>query len=485
MIPTIPLRLRRLATAHRSVALLLALSACRAAPVVVPGPSAGEVAASARLDAVRGDSAQLVAFLRGMPKGGDLHNHLSGAIYAESYLRWSADAGVCIDTVSMQIQRARCPDHPIGNQRLAREILADSGLRRRAVAAWSMQDWRPGAESGHDHFFATFGKFSAAAADNAAGMLAEASARAAAEQVSYLELMHTADPNTVSRLGQALGWSGSVTRLRQRLDSAGLRDTLAKAIRALDVDEARRSQLLRCGTAHSEPGCAVEVRYLYQVSRSRPPEQVFAQILAGFELATMDRRFVGFNLVAPEDGPVAMRDFSLHMAMIDSLHAIYPDVKISLHAGELTAALVPRDGLRSHIRQSVEQGHARRIGHGVDVMLEDDAEGLLRELAARCILVEIALTSNDVILGVRGAAHPLAAYLAHGVPVALATDDAGVSRSDMTQEFVRAVRDQRLDYRTLKTMVRNSIAYAFVDDATKARLLNDLDGRFHRFEAGR
>lgn len=483
MILHLPAPLRRLAPARRAGALLLLLSACRTAPAVAPRPSAGEADASARLEAVRGDSALLAAFLRGMPKGGDLHNHLSGAIYAESYLRWAAAAGACVDTTSMQIQRTSCPDP--SDRRSARAILADSALRRRAVAAWSMQDWRPGAESGHDHFFATFGKFSAATADNAGAMLAEASARAAAEQVSYMELMYTADPGSVSRLGQALGWTGSVARLRQRLDSAGLRDTLSKAIRALDADEARRAQLLRCGTAHPEPACDMVVRYLYQVSRGRPPEQVFAQILAGFELATMDGRFVGFNLVAPEDGPVAMRDFPLHMAMIDSLHALYPRVAISLHAGELTPALVPREGLRSHIRQSVELGHARRIGHGVDVMLEDDAEGLLREMAARRVLVEIALTSNDVILDVRGAAHPLAAYLAHGVPVALATDDAGVSRSDMTQEFVRAVRDQKLDYRTLKTMARNSIEYSFVDDATKARLLSDLDERFRRFEGGR
>ena len=243
--------------------------------------------------------------------------------------------------------------------------------------------------------------------------------------------------------------------------------------------------VLKCGTPAADPGCGVTVRYVYQVIRSRAPEPVFAQIVAGFEWPAIDPRFVSFNLVAPEHGPTAVQDFDLHMHMIDSLRSTYPNVPLTLHAGELSAAVTSPATMRSHIRESVELGHAKRIGHGVDVMQEDDAEGLLREMAARKVLVEVALTSNDVILGVRGASHPLAAYLSHGVPVALATDDAGVSRSDWTQEFYRAVTDQHANYRTLKTMARNSIAYSFADDSVKARLRAQLDTAFTRFERPR
>jgi hypothetical protein len=193
---------------------------------------------------------------------------------------------------------------------------------------------------------------------------------------------------------------------------------------------------------------------------------VFAQILTGFELAKADPRVVGFNLVMPEDGLVSMRDFTLQMRMIDYLHRFYPDVKITLHAGELAPGLVPPEGLRFHVRQSVELGHASRIGHGVDVLYEDRPEELLREMARRGVMVEIALTSNDGILGVRGKDHPLAAYRAYGVPVALATDDEGVSRSEMTREWVKAVEEQGLGYRDLKAMARTSLEHAFVDGAS-------------------
>jgi adenosine deaminase len=170
------------------------------------------------------------------------------------------------------------------------------------------------------------------------------------------------------------------------------------------------------------------------------------------------------------------------MSIIDFLKPLYPKAQITLHAGEISNGLVPPEVLRFHIRDSVRRGHATRIGHGVDVMQEDDPYGLLREMAARKVLVEIALTSNDLILGVGGARHPLRTYLQHGVPVALATDDYGVSRSSHTLEWVKAVQEHALDYVTIKRMVRNSLEYAFVDQPTKARLKQALENAFHQFE---
>jgi adenosine deaminase len=148
--------------------------------------------------------------------------------------------------------------------------------------------------------------------------------------------------------------------------------------------------------------------------------------------------------------------------MLDYLHRLYPKVHISLHAGELAPGLVPPDGLRFHIRQAVEIAHAERIGHGVDVMYEDHPETLLDEMATHHVMVEINLTSNDVILGVSGTNHPLPLYLKHGVPVALSTDDEGVSRIDLTHEYVRAAEDFGLDYPTLKQLARNSLTYSFL-----------------------
>ncbi len=185
-------------------------------------------------------------------------------------------------------------------------------------------------------------------------------------------------------------------------------------------------------------------------------------MLMGFELASHDSRVVGLNLVQPEDWYVPMRDFHLHMEMLNYLKSVYPNVHLTLHAGELRPGMVPTDGLRSHIRESIELGKAERIGHGVDVMYEENPHELLATMARRNVMVEICLTSNDEILGVRGRQHPLAMYLKAGVPVALATDDEGVSRSEMTMEYERAVLDQGLDYPTLKRMARTSLEHSFL-----------------------
>jgi hypothetical protein len=83
-------------------------------------------------------------------------------------------------------------------------------------------------------------------------------------------------------------------------------------------------------------------------------------------------------------------------------------------------------------------------------------------MAQKKILVEVCLTSNDVILNVTGIHHPLPIYLKFGVPVALATDDPGVSRGDITQEFERAAETYQLKYQELKKFARASLAFSFL-----------------------
>jgi len=294
--------------------------------------------------------------------------------------------------------------------------------------------------------------------------------------------MHTADNMRSAGLGAKIGWDDDFSKFRERLLAGGLKDVVTAARQQLDRDERKTRQLLRCDSPRANAGCGVTVRYLYQVLRGLPREQVFAQMVLGFELAQSDPRFVGLNLVQPEDWYVPMHDFDLHMNMLDYLHRVYPKVHISLHAGELAMGLVPPEGLAFHIRESIEKGHAERIGHGASVMNERDATALLQEMAKRKVLVEICLTSNDLILGVRGREHPLPVYLRHAVPVALATDYQGVSRSDMTHEYLRAVETYSLTYTDLKRLARHSLEYSFLNATDRARLQTKLEHDFTEFE---
>jgi hypothetical protein len=428
---------------------------------------------------IRSNPPWLAAFLRDMPKGGDLHSHLTGAIYAESYIRWAVEDGLCLERGTLALVAPPCD--PEAGRLPAALILENNTLYGDVIDAWSLRHWHPARSVGHDQFFQSFLKFRAR--DRTGDMLVEVTGRAAAQRISYMELMLSPRLDAVMALGRQVRWTGEPDSSRARLLAAGLRDSLAQVTTLLDSAEARRREVQGCGNADADAGCGVTVRYLYQLLRAMSPEEVFAQILAGFELARLDPRMVGFNLVQPEDYPVSMRDFSLHMSMIDALHPLYPDVPIALHAGELVEGLVPPEGLRFHIRASIEQGHAFRIGHGVSVMYEDDAQGLLRMMAERGVLVEVALSSNDAILGVRGSRHPLTAYLAADVPVALVTDDEGVSRTTLSREYQRAVEEHGLDYRTLRQIARNSLVYAFLEPAEKERLLAEFDAAMLEFEA--
>jgi len=437
-----------------------------ASPAAMPvGDDDAAQRTAAYFESVRDEPLLLSAFLRAMPKGGDLHNHPSGAEWAERYIAYAAADGLCVVQATMALRPPPC-DADAGQQ-LAADALGRQGFYDALVDAWSMRAFVPRqGHSGHDQFFGTFDLFGEAWDQRTGDVLADVIAQAAAENVTYLELMFGLDRGAASALGARVGWDDDLGRLRERLLAEGMGDVVAASRQALDAAEARVRERLRCGTPDADRGCGVTVRYLQTGTRVLPPERVFAQFVAGFELARVDPRVVGINLVAPEDAYVARRDYRLQMGMLDYLASRQPEVPIALHAGELAPGLVPPEDLRFHIRAAVEQGHARRIGHGVDLMYEDDPYGLLSELAGRNVAVEILLVSNAQILDVEGARHPFPVYRAAGVPVVLATDDEGVSRSDMTAQYQIAATTYGLTYPDLKQLARASLERAFLPGAS-------------------
>jgi hypothetical protein len=444
-----------------------------APPLAAPDPALAEQRTAAYFETIRDEPLALGAFLRAMPKGGDLHNHPSGAEYAERFIAYAAEDGLCVVHATMMLVAPTPPCAAAAGRPPAASALVDQRLYDALIDAWSMRNWDPARISGHDQFFGTFDRFGEAWSRRTGDVLADVIAQAAAENVSYLELMFGVDGGGASRLGARVSWDDDLGRLRERLLAEGMGEVVAAARHGLDAAEARVRERLRCGTPDADRGCDVTVRYLQTGTRVLPPERVFAQFVAGFELVRADPRVVGINLVAPEDAYVARRDYRLHMAMLDYLHGVAPDVPIALHAGELAPGLVPPEDLRFHIRAAVEQGHARRIGHGVDVMHEDDPFGLLAELARRNVLVEILPVSNAQILGISGAQHPFPYYRAAGVPLALATDDEGVSRSDMTAQYQHVVETFDLDYAALKQLARQSLEHAFLPGASLWERLAD------------
>jgi adenosine deaminase len=453
-----------------------------------PVEDTGDRSASAAFEAARNAGPlALYAFLARMPKGADLHMHLSGAIYAETFIKDAAEDHLCVDTakdtlVSPPAASGSSPTACPRGSVAAVSALTDQKLYDQLVDSFSMRSFEPTPGfSGHDQFFATFDRFDAIGEQHLGEWLDEVATRAASQNEQYLEIMKTPPFGHAARLGYEAGWPSAapavttapedlagaprseLAALRDKLIAAGLRDEVAADRAQLASGLAQRARLEHCDRpAAARPACSVEIRFLYQVLRGFPPQQVFAQTLLGFEVAAVEPLVAGINFVMPEDGYLSMSEYHRQMLMLDYLHSVYPTVHISLHAGELVPGLVPPAGLRFHIREAIELGHAERIGHGVDVLYEDRAAELLKELAQRHIMIEANLTSNAVILGVTPATSPLLSYRSAHVPVALSTDDEGVSRIDLTHEYTRAALEFHLGYADLKQMARTSLEHSFL-----------------------
>ena len=439
-----------------------------AAPAKGAAPAGGtaEQRTARAYEMARANPLELQAFLKRMPKGSDLHYHFPGGIYAETWIRNAAEDGLCVELATHTLVT---PQPVCGaGQAPAAQAFSDQNLYDALINAFSMRSFVPTPGfSGHDQFFSTFARFYGQVSQKHAGeWLDEVASRAAAQNEQYLELMDTPEFGHAAQIAFQVGWKDDLGQLREALLAAGLRDEVGSARARLDEMEASRRTIEHCDARGEMPGCKITFRYLYQILRGFPKEQVFSQTLLGFETASADPRFVGINYVMPEDGTISMADYALHMKIVGFLHGLYPNVHISLHAGELAPGLVTPEGLCCHIRLAVEDAHAERIGHGVDVMHEDGPYDLLKKMAANHVMVEINLTSNDGILGVTGKDHPFPIYRKYHVPVSLSTDDEGVSRTDLTHEYVRAATTYALSYADLKQIARTGIEHTFLPGAS-------------------
>ena len=407
----------------------------------------------------RNSPPRLRAFLNKMPKGGDIHTHLSGAVYAESYLKWAADEKLCVNPESGKISDEHHEPCQVKPEVAIATAWKDSELYGKLVDKMSLRNLEFAEQSGHDQFFEAFDKF---AGGSKGQMIAELSNRAAKQNIAYLEMLLTVGKKFAKQFSQQVPFTGDIDAAYNQMLAAGLKGTIAAGQQELQGVEQQAKTELACDSANPQPGCAVERRYLLQINRTGAPARVFAEMVYAFETVQAGSLAVGLNLVAPEDNVVALRDYDLHMRMLNYLAARYPTVPISLHAGELALGLVPPDNLHDHIRKAVEIAGAKRIGHGVDALYEDSPFSLLKTMKDKDVLVEICLSSNDSILGIKGKQHPFPEYLKAGVPATLASDDEGISRIDLTHEYQRAAEEFGLSYPDLKTLARNSIHYSFL-----------------------
>ncbi|MGC1183243.1 adenosine deaminase family protein [Legionella sp.] len=416
-------------------------------------------------DQIKNDPNALYEFFKLMPKGGELHYHLAGSVYPETMLEIASKSNYCIDKKTFAVTNSSsgsCEGIPI------KELFDQPELYEKTVRSWSLKAFTPGEESAHDHFFNAFFKFGTLVFDYRPELVADIIKRAANQNEQYLELMIIPDNAHSLSFGALLKDASSFAQKRKLLlANEDFQKNNEYTVTEADniLQQARKN--LGCDTNPQQKNCQVTIKFLYYSLREQPLDNLFAQTLNAFEAVAKSQQrqknsLVGVNLVQAENGIFALRDYLKQMQIYQYLHQIYPQVNITLHAGELTQELVVPEELNYHIHDALMTGQAQRIGHGVTIAHEENVNAILNYMAKQHIPVEINLSSNQKILNVSGRNHPLNYYLAHHVPIVLSTDDEGVLRTTLTAQYVEAVMDHNLDYPTLKQINRNVLTYAFV-----------------------
>jgi adenosine deaminase len=447
----------------------------------------GEKRVSRYLESIRQEEAALTAFFLDMPKGGDLHHHFAGSVYAESFATLAVLRQMWLHTPTLKL--ANQP----GNESDWVKIsdLQKAGTwpeyRNRLLRLWSVKDFQAAENKpSYAQFFNSFGHFGQVE-DDLDGGLIELKKRAKAEKVAYLEtMMKRVSCGPLPEKYQAY------TLLLQQLVSQNeptALDTLRslyRQLRTLELENCVRDYNANLDKRHQILGiddADFTLRYQTYVLRINDPMFLYRQLIASFLATEWSPLVVGVNIVAPEHDEVSMSNYRLHMLMFQVCSEFHPNVKKSLHAGELALGLVQPEELSWHISAAVQTAGAQRIGHGVDLAHELNSGALLREMVQRGIAVEINLSSNAFILDVKGSAHPIGMYHRAGVPLVISTDDAGVLRSNHTAQFVQlALQHPQFSYAEIKRMVFNSIQYSFLDEGQKLGLLQKLAVDFQIFE---
>ncbi|MBV8665471.1 MAG: adenosine deaminase [Burkholderiaceae bacterium] len=437
--------------------------------------------------------AELNLLMTMLPKGGDIHHHYSGALYAETYLDWVAKQGYCVYRVDdipnhrekFRIDTSR-PSATSADCLSADAIRKDNGFYRQLLMRWSDKDF-----DNHSHeepapdqqFFNTFGFFGPASDYSPQDGLKLLKQQAKADNLQYLETMLKGSPAIANPALES-----QLNALSSDSDAHTIEQALQQYADFIDHDAAAQQAIADYRNKLGNYAAGIDdndftLRFQSYTTRNNPPGTVFSNLYTAFAAAHDNKLVVGVNFVGPENGYVAMRDYGLHMRMFRFLRQRFPDVRLDLHAGELTLGMVPPEGLRDHMRAALDVAGAERIGHGIDVTYESEPDQLLEDLKRRNVAVEVCLSSNAFILGVKEQMHPVTVYLRHHVPFVIATDDAGVSRSNISAEYLLFASRYRPSYDTLKQVVYNSIRYSFLSAEDKKVQVKRLDARFEKFEA--
>lgn len=446
---------------------------------------------SGYLEEIRNNPAKLTAFFSQMPKGGDLHHHYSGSVYAESFIEYVVKKDYFVHRETLEVSEKK----PSNDKEWTRfsSLKKDGQLgeyRFRILQKWSVKDYNNVSIPSDKKFFETFSDFDIASKENIDSGLLELKNRAIKEHVSYIETMLASIKcERIDELSSQFDPKFHAVLLQKdEPNCQRLLDTLYSKLMEKNItscsDNFSENIVNKLHNSMHIDDDSFIMRYQTYTVRIFEASEVFKRLLLAFDAASKNPLIVGVNILSPEDNEIAMRDYWLHMQMFKYCKNKYPTVKYAMHAGELTLGLVKPEDLTWHINSAVRDAGAHRIGHGVDIPYEANSYALLNYMKEKGIAIETNLFSNEFILKVKNGLHPITLYKEFNVPIVISSDDAGVLRTNLTEQYVLlASRYPEFSYGDIKKIIYNSINYSFIKEPlVKERLLAKLNRDFIAFE---
>ncbi|MDP3561207.1 MAG: adenosine deaminase [Legionellaceae bacterium] len=424
---------------------------------------------------IKASPKDLYEFFRHMPKGGELHYHFDGSAYPNALINQIKQKKYCINPLNYQISGFNNDCQGQDTQ----HFFADKMHEKKLFRSWTMKDFEVKSDSNSEHFFQSFDKTHLIYEESYIPLLADMMLRAARQHELYMEIIMLHATHTDEFANLIKNTSSLADKKSILLANADFQNEIQKQIAKADSYNKQVRQFLHCDSNPKQSVCLLDVRFQFFVSRNSEINHVFVEALMGFAATAQSSHIVGVNLVQSEGAPIARKDFKAQMRIFEFLHKQYPIVSIALHAGEFNPTVGSLDDLSSHIHDSVYIGHAKRIGHGVNILQEKQHSTLTNYMVKNQIAVEINLTSNHVLLSVQGKTHPILYYLQQNVPIVLSTDDEGVLLTNLSKEYTQAVLLYKLNYARIKRINRNALTYSFLPgksiwlDPVKQTLVSD------------
>jgi len=378
-----------------------------------------------------------------LPKGGDIHNHHEYSVPMSFWLEGAARGGYetrvrlgrCGDTDPLQWLTLRKDSVERLPKCQQRDFQSVGSLSERQRRDWVSALTLDGAESRDEFFERIVLRLGDLERDPKliSDALVVAQRQLQAQNAIYLETQ--ADPRGFSGVTEDEG----AEVIRRRLTEPDSRET------------------------------GVKVRM--QVSTVRFLDDAENDLRDGFAFVHRNRDlWAGVNLVGREDNPAGRP--ARFVSVIGDLRQKYPEVLLSLHAGESEE----RD---QSVAETLALG-AIRIGHGINAYLDPHAMELL---SSRRYLIEVSLISNQELGYVPDLRHhPFPTYLRQGIPVCLNTDDLGILDSNLTDEYFAAIALFDLTWAEVVQIGRWSLEFSFAEDALKREMLARYDANVASFE---